>query len=151
MVKPCTWRCAASLLLTLFLASWSARAWAAAVTMTGSGLSIEFIISTVFSLVGALITGYIRGVDKHLERVEKAAQARADALEIEHRQQQQQINLLREKFHEEHPSRRETEEHRKAVESSLENVKDMFVRLESRLDRVLVNGPRRRSGENDTH
>lgn len=151
MVKPCTWRCAAALLTTLFLAAWSAHAWGASVAVTGSGISAEFIISTVFSLLGALITGYIRGVDKHLERVEKAAASRAEALEFEFRQQQTQISLLREKFHEEHPSRRETEEHRKAVEQSLENVKELFVRLEARIDRFMTVAPPGNRRHSDNH
>jgi hypothetical protein len=108
-------------------------------------VSGEFVAASILTILLALITGYTRGVDTRVSRVEADARRRDDedrtvakdgdaALWHESAQLQSQINMLRDKIHAEHPSRTETDVHRHFVERTLEELKNSHIRMEARID-----------------
>ena len=146
----CGWRCWFWLSFTCLSATWSSLAWAGSGGRI-TGISFEFLISMVVTVGGAIIAGYTRGVDNKVIKAESKAAAEAEAIRFEQRQQQAQINLLREKLHDDHPSRTETSLHREFVESTLTRIereaREGIQRLEHRIDTLLPSHQHKRADD----
>lgn len=98
-----------------------------------AGVSNEFVWGALLTVGLALVTGYARGVNEHIIKVERRAEKRLDAVDTELAQQQTQINMMRESFqdkldavHDTHPRSEEFNRVVKAID-----------RLHQRLDQLL--------------
>jgi len=122
-------RCASCLAfaLTALCGAWTANAYAAHAGGIDS-ISNEFWLGLFATCLFSLLAAYVQGLKSGVEN-------RLKALEHETKQQQTQINLLREDMLRDHPTKEETTQHREHVEDELRYIR-------SRLDELF--GGRRR-------
>lgn len=100
----------ASFLLVAICVFWSARVYAESGPQQTDLMRIspEFWLGIGFTVLFSLLAGYAKSQDNRIR-----------ALEHETKQQQSQLNLLRETVLREHPTKAETSEHRAHVEEQL--------------------------------
>jgi hypothetical protein len=87
-------------------------------------ISAEAWLSLIAMIIFALIAGYMGRLNGEIRDHKSLTAKQFEAVSMEQRQQQTQLNLMRENFHKEHPSTREFVDLR-------EDMKDRFDRLES--------------------
>jgi hypothetical protein len=117
------------LAIVLFASSWSARAEGLLPTPGNTDEATVFLFRGLVSILLGIIAWFVKKVDKRQDDIEavvapfKNLETRLHGLDGENKQQQQQINLLRDKINTEHPTKSETAEHRKIMEDGIREIK----------------------------